>query len=138
MRRQNWALRPAKPEGAEWAAPLGIITDVTYRADGAGYLKPGYTHAFVVSAEGGAPRQLTFGAFNEAGPLSWSADGRFLFMSGNRTENWRLEPLHTEVYQVALADGALTALTNRPARRMRRSCRRTARISPTSASMITC
>jgi Tol biopolymer transport system component len=55
---------PAKPEGAEWAPALGIITDVTYRADGAGYLKPGYTHAFVVSAEGGAPRQLSFGAFN--------------------------------------------------------------------------
>ena len=104
---------PAKPEGAEWAAPLGIITDVTYRADGAGYLKPGYTHAFVVSAEGGAPRQLSFGAFNEAGPLSWSPDGRFIFMSGNRTENWRLEPLHTELYQVAVADGALTALTHR-------------------------
>jgi dipeptidyl aminopeptidase/acylaminoacyl peptidase len=104
---------PAKPEGAEWAPALGIITDVTYRADGAGYLKPGYTHAFVVSAEGGAPRQLSFGAFNEAGPLSWSADGRFIYMSGNRTENWRLEPLHTEVYQVAVADGAITALTNR-------------------------
>ena len=104
---------PAKPEGAEWAPALGIITDVTYRADGAGYLKPGYTHAFVVSAEGGAPRQLSFGAFNEAGPLSWSADGRFIYMSGNRTENWRLEPLHSEVYQVAVADGAITALTNR-------------------------
>jgi dipeptidyl aminopeptidase/acylaminoacyl peptidase len=103
---------PAKPEGATWAAPLGIITDVTYRADGAGYLKPGYTHAFVVSAEGGAPRQLSFGAFNEAGPISWSADGRFLYMSGNRTENWRLEPLHSEIYRVALADGALSALTN--------------------------
>lgn len=104
---------PAKPEGAVWAAPLGIITDVTYRADGAGYLKPGYTHAFVVSSEGGAPRQLTFGAFNENGPLSWSADGRFLFMSGNRSENWRREPLHTEVYRIGVADGSLTALTNR-------------------------
>jgi dipeptidyl aminopeptidase/acylaminoacyl peptidase len=104
---------PAKPDGAEWAAPLGIITDVTYRADGAGYLKAGYTHVFVVSAEGGAPRQLSFGAFNEAGPVSWSADARFIFVSGNRTDNWRFEPLHTEVYQIAVADGAITALTNR-------------------------
>jgi len=107
-------LAPAKPEGATWAAPLGIITDVTYRADGAGYLKAGYTHAFVVSAEGGTPRQLTFGAFNEASPLAWGADGRFLFMKGNRTENWRLEPLHAEIYQVALADGTLTAVTSSP------------------------
>lgn len=102
---------PAKPEGATWAAPLEVITDVTYRTDAAGYLKPGYTHAFVVSAEGGAPRQLSFGAFNEGGPLSWSADGHFLIMSGNRDENWRREPLHTELYQVALADSAMSALT---------------------------
>ena len=34
---------PPKPEGAHWAEPLTVITDVTYRADGAGYLKPGYT-----------------------------------------------------------------------------------------------
>ncbi|WP_312586839.1 hypothetical protein, partial [Staphylococcus aureus] len=44
---------PARPEGANWAEPLTVITDVKYRADGEGYLKSGYTHAFVVSAEGG-------------------------------------------------------------------------------------
>ncbi|HEV7716783.1 MAG TPA: DPP IV N-terminal domain-containing protein, partial [Steroidobacteraceae bacterium] len=32
---------PAKPEGAQWAAPLVVITNVTYRADGVGQLKPG-------------------------------------------------------------------------------------------------
>ena len=67
---------PPKPEGAKWAPPLDVITDVIYRADGAGTLKPGYTHVFVVSADGGAPRQLTFGAFNESGPLSWSRGRR--------------------------------------------------------------
>jgi Tol biopolymer transport system component len=51
----------AKPEGARWAEPLKQIDRVTYRADGAGYLKPGYHHLFVVSADGGQPRQLTFG-----------------------------------------------------------------------------
>jgi dipeptidyl aminopeptidase/acylaminoacyl peptidase len=102
---------PAKPEGAVWAAPLGIITDVTYRSDEAGYLKPGYTHVFVVSAEGGAARQLSFGEFNEAGPLCWSADGRYILVSGNRAANWRLDPRHTAVYQIAVADGALSVLT---------------------------
>jgi Tol biopolymer transport system component len=34
---------PPKPEGAKWADPLEIIDAVTYRADGAGYFKPGYT-----------------------------------------------------------------------------------------------
>jgi dipeptidyl aminopeptidase/acylaminoacyl peptidase len=104
---------PPKPEGAEWAPPLELITDITYRADGAGYLKPGYTHIYVVSADGGAPRQLTFGAYNESGPLSWTPDGTHLIVGGNRSENWRREPLNTEVYRVSLADGTIKALTSR-------------------------
>jgi hypothetical protein len=34
--------------------PLKIIDRVTYRADGAGYLKPGYHHLFVVTGRAGA------------------------------------------------------------------------------------
>ncbi len=104
---------PAKPEGATWAPPLVVITDVTYRADGVGQLKPGYTHAFVVAADGGAPRQLTFGAFNEQGPLSWSPDGKFVYISGNRLEGWRRDPINSEIYQVSMGDGSITPLTSR-------------------------
>ena len=67
-----------KPKGADWAPPLEVITDLTYRTDEEGYLKPGYHHVYVVAAEGGAPRQLTFGAFNETGPLSFTPDGAHL------------------------------------------------------------
>ncbi len=104
---------PPKPEGAQWAAPLEVITDITYRADGAGYLKPGYTHVYVVAADGSAPRQLTFGAFNEAGPLTWSHDDKYIYATGNRDENWRREPVNTEIYRIALADTSLTAITKR-------------------------
>jgi dipeptidyl aminopeptidase/acylaminoacyl peptidase len=104
---------PPKPEGAEWAPPLEVIMDLTYRADGAGYLKPGYTHVYVAPAEGGAPRQLTFGAFNESGPLSWSADGKHLYATGNRMENWRREPVNTEIYEISIADASIRALTTR-------------------------
>lgn len=104
---------PPRPEGAKWAEPLQIITDVHYRTDAAGYLKPGFTHVYVISADGGAPRQVSFGAFNENGPLSWSADGKFLFVSGNRSENWRREPVNSEVYRINIADHTITALTSR-------------------------
>lgn len=104
---------PAKPEDAKWAEPLEIITDITYRSDSSGYLKPGYTHIYVLPADGGAPRQLTFGAFNETGPLSWSPDGKYVYATGNRNENWRREPVNTELYQVSLAEGTITALTSR-------------------------
>ena len=104
---------PRKPEGATWAEPLTVITDVAYRADGEGYLTPGYSHAFVVPADGGSPRQLTFGAFNEEGPISWTPDSRSLLLSGNRNDNWRLDPVTSQIYRVSVADATLTALTNR-------------------------
>ncbi|HMN45388.1 MAG TPA: S9 family peptidase [Povalibacter sp.] len=104
---------PPKPEGAQWAAPLQVITDITYRADGAGYLKPGYTHVYVVPADGGTPRQLTFGAFNENGPLAWSRDDAHLYCSGNRNDNWQREPVNTELYRITVADARIQAVTNR-------------------------
>ena len=104
---------PEKPNGADWAPPLEVITDLTYRSDAEGYLKPGYHHAYVVAAEGGAPRQLTFGAFNETGPLSFTPDGGHLLLTGNRMDDWRREPVNTEIYEVALANGAIRPLTSR-------------------------
>jgi len=111
--KSNLGSPPPRPEGASWAEPLTVITDVKYRADGAGYLRPGYSHAFVVSAEGGYPRQLTFGAFNEEGPVAWTPDGKNVLLSGNRTEGWQRDSVTTQVYQVSIADGVVTALTSR-------------------------
>jgi dipeptidyl aminopeptidase/acylaminoacyl peptidase len=103
---------PAKPEGANWAPPLQVITDITYQADGAGQLKPGFRHTFLVAADGGAPRQLTFGPFNETGPIAWSANGEYIYVAGNRDANWRHEPSKSSVYRVSLADAGITALTS--------------------------
>ncbi|RPI59823.1 MAG: S9 family peptidase, partial [Lysobacterales bacterium] len=98
---------------AQWGKPLEVITDITYRTDGGGYLKAGYTHVYVVAADGGVPRQLTFGAYNESGPLAWSADDRFIYAVGNRTANWRREPNESELYRIALAEASVTAITSR-------------------------
>ncbi len=111
--KTNLGTAPPRPEGANWAEPLTVITDVKYRADGEGYLKPGYSHAFVVSAEGGFPRQLTFGAFSEQGPISWTPDGQYVLVSGNRTEGWQRDPVNSEVYQVSVADAVVRPLTHR-------------------------
>ena len=101
-----------KPEGAKWADPLKVIDRVHYREDGEGYLRPGYDHVFVVSAEGGAPRQLTFGAFDEGGQVSWTPDGRAVLFSSDHGPNRDREG-NSEVFRVAVADGALTQLTHR-------------------------
>jgi dipeptidyl aminopeptidase/acylaminoacyl peptidase len=104
---------PAKPEGAQWAAPLEIIDKVNYRADGLGYIKPGYSQVFVVNSTGGAPRQLTFGAFNHNGPISFTPDARTLLFSGNRNADWERDALESDIYAVDLAGGAVRALTTR-------------------------
>jgi dipeptidyl aminopeptidase/acylaminoacyl peptidase len=103
----------APPPGAKWAEPLKLIDRVTYRADGAGYLKPGYRHLFTVSADGGQPRQLTFGKFDDRGPIAFTHDGQGLLFSTNHAPNWERDAQESEVYQVSIADGALTRLTNR-------------------------
>lgn len=104
---------PSRPEGAKWAEPLEIIDRVTYRNDGHGYVQPGFDHIFIVPADGGAPRQLTFGNFDDGGPLSWTPDGRSILFSAVRKANWEREPQDSEVYALDVASGALTALTSR-------------------------
>jgi dipeptidyl aminopeptidase/acylaminoacyl peptidase len=104
---------PDKPDGAKWADPLQVIDTVTYRFDGAGYLKPGFSQIFWVPADGGAPVQLTFGDRNYSGPLSWTPDGRSILFSADLSPNWQLEPLESEVYKVSIDGGAPVALTNR-------------------------
>ena len=102
-----------KPEGARWAEPLKVVTAVNFRADGEGYTRPGYNHVFVVAADGGAPRQLTFGKFDDGGAVSWTPDGRFVLFASNHGADAEREKSDTEVFQVATADGALTRLTDR-------------------------
>ena len=104
---------PDKPEGAKWADPLQVIDKVTYRFDAAGYLKPGYRQIFWVPADGGAPTQLTFGATNAGGSVSWSPDGRSIVFSANLSPNWQREALQSEVYRVSIDGGAPVALTSR-------------------------
>ncbi|MEO7635111.1 MAG: prolyl oligopeptidase family serine peptidase, partial [Sphingomicrobium sp.] len=103
---------PPKPEGATWAKPLEIIDKVTYRADGAGYLKPGFDKIFMVDADGGAPRQLTFGAFHDGAP-EWTPDGRAILFSAVRKPDWELISQDSEIYRLDVADGTITALTSR-------------------------
>ena len=104
---------PDKPEGAKWADPLQVIDKVTYRFDGAGYLKSGFRQIFWVPADGGAPTQLTFGATNAGGQVSWTPDGRSILFSANLSPNWERETQESEVYRIGIGGGTPVALTDR-------------------------
>jgi len=110
---------PAPPEGAKWADPAKVIDKLVYRFNGAGYLKPGYTHLFVLPSEGGTPRQISSGKFQHGGvafgasEAVWTPDGKYLLMSANRNQDYEREPRDTNVYEFSVADGSVRALTNR-------------------------
>lgn len=104
---------PAKPEGANWATPPEVVQRAVFRADGAGRLPHGYTHLFVVSAGGGAPRQLTSGDYNHGGSIAWSPDSESLYFGGNRNEDAELNPSNSEIYRVGLGGGEVEAVTGR-------------------------
>jgi len=101
------------PEGADWAPPVKVIEQMTYRSDGDGYLDVGNTHLFVLSAEGGTPRQLSSGDYDDDGPLAWSASGEQLYFSANRQAEWQHDPLESELWSVDVASGDLKQLTDR-------------------------
>ncbi|WP_076069541.1 alpha/beta hydrolase family protein [Sphingomonas montana] len=104
---------PPKPAGAKWAEPLVVIDRVNYRNDGPGYAKPGHDHLFVIAADGGAARQLTFGAFDDGGPLSWTPDGREIVFAAIRGPDAERQVMNSDVIAVDVASGTLRTLTTR-------------------------
>jgi acylaminoacyl-peptidase len=107
------ARMPTAPKGADWADPPRVIEQLAYRADGKGFLEPGFTHLFVLPAEGGTPRQVTSGDFDHTGTTSWTPDGKFLVFSANRHDDWEFQPRNDEVYELSVESGKIRALTER-------------------------
>ena len=105
------AKTPNKPKGAEWAKPARITDRLKHEADGGGYISPGFTHVFVIPAQGGTPRQLTSDNYNHRGMLSFSANGKDIYFSSNRNENWEYDFRNSEIYKVNIATKKITQLT---------------------------
>ena len=75
--------------------------------------QPGFRHLFILTAEGGTPRQLTTGHFNHGGTPSWSPDGKTIYFSANLREGWEKDPSNSEIYALDVATGDLKTLTTR-------------------------
>lgn len=103
---------PGAPEGAEWAAPAQVIDHVGYRSDGRGYIDLAYSHIFIISANGGAPRQLTTGSYDHNSP-SWAPDGDSIIFTADRTGNASLDPNNAQIYEISVESGDLTQITDK-------------------------
>jgi dipeptidyl aminopeptidase/acylaminoacyl peptidase len=108
--KKEWSIDlPRAPEGAKWTKPPRIVERMHYRADRRGFLEDGYTHLFVVPAEGGTPRQLTEGEWNVGARTygipfgvgyDWTPDGREILFDGLMEEDWDRRYRESHIYAV--------------------------------------
>ncbi len=105
---------PDRPDGAQWEREPKVVERPAYKRDGIGYVDTGWTHVFVVPANGGTPRQLTDGDWNHSS-IEWSPDGTEIYFTSfraedaDRPEHWQ----ESEIYAVSLASGDIRQLTHR-------------------------
>ncbi len=103
---------PVKPEGAKWNTPPTYINKLNYRGDGQGYLQGGNMQLFILSIDGGTPKQLTASDFDHGAPV-WAKNGKKLYFSANFNPDEAFEPMNSEIYALDLASNKVTALTSR-------------------------
>ncbi|MEO7964337.1 MAG: S9 family peptidase [Gemmatimonadaceae bacterium] len=107
------------PAGATWSPPPKYTDALVFRFNGVGEVPTGFVHAFVMRADGGAPRQITSGDFNHGGTpygggsLTWTSDGTELILSARRGENPEWNSRESDLYAFAVKDGAMRRLTDR-------------------------
>jgi dipeptidyl aminopeptidase/acylaminoacyl peptidase len=112
-KRETWRIpMPEAPRGARWVETPRIVTKLDYRQDGQGFVEDGYSHIFVVPADGGSPRQLTSGDWNHGAP-NWMPDGRTIVFQSNRVEDAEYSWRQSDIYAVDVASGAIRQLTTR-------------------------
>ncbi|HWW86435.1 MAG TPA: S9 family peptidase [Vicinamibacterales bacterium] len=120
--QEKWSISmPEEPKGAKWTPAPRIVSTLHYRQDQVGFLEDGFTHLFVVSAEGGTPRQITNGKWSVgAGELrmgaaiDWTPDSRTIVFAGNRSPNAELQYELSQLYRVDVESGGVTDLVSQP------------------------
>ena len=110
---ETWPIKmPSRPEGAKWTEGPKVITNLVYRRDRIGYLEEGYTHIFVVPADGGAPRQVTHGNWDHNG-VEWTPDGREILFTSLRIDDAEYAYRQSEIYAVNIETTEIRQLTSR-------------------------
>jgi dipeptidyl aminopeptidase/acylaminoacyl peptidase len=114
---------PQAPEGAKWTPAPRMVDRLHYRQDRVGFTEVGDEHLFLISADGGTPRQLTSGAWSVGARfdglaggagVSWTPDGKAMLFDGlvDTTSDYAYQS--SQIYRIDVATGAIKRLTTRP------------------------
>ena len=120
--KNKWQISmPAEPKGAKWTPGPRIVESLHYRQDQVGFLEDGFTHLFVVAADGGAVRQLTSGKWSAgagelraAVPMDWTPDGKAIVFEANRDANADVEYQRSQLLVVDVETAAVRELVAKP------------------------
>jgi dipeptidyl aminopeptidase/acylaminoacyl peptidase len=100
---------PSTEEDKRKSKPPRVITSMKYRFNGEGFTYDRRPQIFVVTPDGGAPRQLTEGGYDHADP-AWAPDGRSILFTSVRHDD-RDHDDAADVWLVAAEGGAPRRLT---------------------------
>ena len=105
---------PEPPKGATWTKPPQVIDQVDYTQDRVGFLERGFRQLFIVLAEGGTARQITFGEYDDiSGGITWSKDSNKIIFSSYQKLDAEYARGQANLYSVDVNSLELKEITSR-------------------------
>jgi dipeptidyl aminopeptidase/acylaminoacyl peptidase len=102
-----------KPRSATWTQAPRVVERLNYRRDGQGFVGDGTQHLFLVSADGGTPRQITHEPYDHGSP-QFTPDGKtIVFGGGPRVPEAEYIWRESDIYALDVATGKVRQLTTR-------------------------
>jgi dipeptidyl aminopeptidase/acylaminoacyl peptidase len=112
---------PEEPKGAKWTSAPRMVQSLHYRQDQIGFMEDGYTHLFVVAADGGTPRQLTTGKWNvgsgelrTGAAVDWTPDSKTIVFNAERNPDFDLKYQSSQLYAVDVTTGTIRDVMAKP------------------------
>jgi len=119
-----WSISlPKPPAGANWTPAPRVVGDLHYRQDKVGFMQQGFTHLFLVPADGGTARALTSGRWHVGARFDglafgagydWTPDGHTIVFDGLRDSTWDRQYQVSRIYTLDVTSGAIRSLVSRP------------------------